>query len=50
MAGPSELVDEIVRYIPTQFNDKSRLRTEVVPGKANEIDFDLIAKESEPRP
>jgi hypothetical protein len=50
MAGPSPLVDDIERYIPARYNDQSQLQREVVAGKANEINFELQAKESEPRP
>jgi hypothetical protein len=42
-APPGTLVDEIEAYIPSYYNDSSTLIREIVPGKANEVNLDLIS-------
>lgn len=38
---PKRMVDEIERYIPEQYNAKTTLFCEIVPGTVNTIDFHL---------
>jgi hypothetical protein len=41
-APPGTLVDELEAYIPAQYNAKSTLTAEIVPGKVNEITLELL--------
>lgn len=41
MPGSSEMVAEDKEYIPEHYNNRTTLRVEVVPGKVNEVDFEL---------
>lgn len=41
-APPGTLVDELEAYIPAQYNENSTLTAEIVPGKVNELAFDLL--------
>ena len=41
-APPGTLVDELEAYIPAHYNEKSTLTAEIVPGKVNEVAFDLL--------
>jgi hypothetical protein len=40
-APPGTLVDEIEAYIPAYYNDKSTLTADILPGKINDMKFDL---------
>jgi hypothetical protein len=50
-AGPpapkGTLIPELVQCVPAHYNDKSQLRVEVVPGKANTHDFSLDSRPGE---
>jgi hypothetical protein len=48
-APPGTLVDELKAYIPSQYNAKSTLTTEIVAGKVNEVSFDLQSSRTAPR-
>jgi hypothetical protein len=41
-APPGTLVDEIEAFIPARYNDNSTLTAEIIPGKVNEVNFDLV--------
>jgi hypothetical protein len=41
-APPGTLVDELEAFIPAQYNQNSTLAVEIVPGKMNELAFDLL--------
>ena len=47
-AGPpapkGSMIPELIQCVPPHYNDKSQLRVEVVPGKANTHDFQLDSK------
>jgi len=47
-AGPpapkGTLIAELVQCVPPNYNDKSSLRVDVVPGKANQHDFNLDSR------
>lgn len=40
-APPGTMVAEIIQCVPSRYNDRSTLRVQITPGKANTHDFDL---------
>jgi hypothetical protein len=40
-APPGTLVDEIQPFIPARYNESSTLSADILPGKVNEVNFDL---------
>src|SRR5438132_8085137 len=48
-APPGTLVDEIEAYIPAHYNDNSTLIREIVAGKTNELNLDLLPSKKTPR-
>lgn len=40
-APPGTMVPEFIQCIPSRYNDRSTLRVQISPGKANTHDFDL---------
>jgi hypothetical protein len=40
-APPGTMVAEVIQCIPSRYNDQSRLRVQITPGKTNTLDFDL---------
>ncbi len=41
MPGQFKDTEDIVPYIPADYNDRTTLRAEVKPGEPNEINFNL---------
>jgi hypothetical protein len=48
-APPGTLVDQIEGYIPARYNDNTTLTADIVPGKINEIDFQLLSSKKPSR-
>jgi hypothetical protein len=48
-APPGTLVDQIEEYIPVQYNAKTTLTADLVPGKVNELDFNLLPSKKSSR-
>jgi hypothetical protein len=48
-APPGTLVDELEAYIPAHYNENSTLTAELVPGKVNEVAFNLLPPKRPPR-
>lgn len=42
-APPGTLVDELEAFIPAHYNANSTLTAEIVPGKVNEVAFELLS-------
>lgn len=41
LSEPVEVIEEVVPYIPPQFNEASELRCTINPGENNDVNFDL---------
>jgi hypothetical protein len=48
-APPGTLVDELEAFIPAHYNEKSTLTAEILPGKVNEVAFNLLPAKKPPR-